>query len=1525
MAGVVNPIDRVSTTRPTMRPALDSLMPQELMDRPDSLDGVAIADVSDGSVNQTVQRIRDTHDAALQELAQDLMEDPESERLQEVEFLDRSTELQVPSVDEDLSRYYIEDALAYENPAYLSQSIVLLRNRQIFLEELQRFVNKVDETSTPRSVLNWLDYNIARAGINAVEMMTDRTSRQGSQFYTAMMDTNPENVRNFARSKVEDAMREGVFVPLFQSTTGGSALYQLEREMFGFGNNPEKLVDFLLGGVEFATLGATSLAVRGGAAAVRAARRGAVAPAAAPTIGVPTPTAFSNLRGSTTLSRASDTEVAAAAINFGLTPATRAGAVGGREAADRVAVNVLARTDDVDTLTDVQTGLHGPNTGTVRPSHSRFRQAAEETSFQREINELEQRGGVKTTETRAYADRVAADLVEQFRATYSARLINPAARAIPIYSDANNTLLEGFQFQAKLGKADGSAFKTRQAAQNYADQVGGNVIPDGPKGFLVSLEQRIDTTTATGGEISLATTTAKRSAAIRKFDDALSNVFRLTGTQSRRYADVQELDDLALRGQASERRLLSAATERLTAIQAKLTPNELVATDDVLTQLQNQSGSIAREWDDLEFARLYKNKTGEAPNKNVTEAFKTYHEISDQAYLMEARLVLQRVIRNGFTQSVKLSDSFSTAAKKITADAVEDGAVIFNGRTGQFILKSDLQDIDRLAVFLLNDAFEEGANVAKYAVMPKDVSSVRASDVLGYAAYGRRSNPQITNFVTLVDETGRLKTLIGARTTKQGLKAKEEFEAIKKAINDPALPKSTVNRIIRENNSWNPDIEDLTDLKKWFTENGVDPFLRGSFVAKARNARITTGEGAPAIFGNEATVSDVVNYSMSRSKYVLTEYGGAKAYNPSAVESIVTQYATTSKAWAYNFYTYRAAQGWMELATRLAKEGKVQIDNLDGIPANDWIRRFQNAEIKGSGDFAEQFREAQSVFAARRGQKTAIDQKIELAIDRAVEKINDSEFLGQFGVKADPEFLKGVPKDMLKVGFFSAFWADLDQAFLQSTGMLSALTLAREGVGLKGAGSQRIMRKIMATAEDSPKEKLLLQRLADRLDITLADAEEMAVLWRDMQPHIILGDIMEMGTGLGADTLSDGIGGVLGKVSRSATGKRASSAFNAAKDIGLKPFNWGETNTKATAFQIALLEYKAVNPTASLLDDAARNYVARRTETLSTNMTSQSRSNIQRGVGAVPTQWLGFTLRLTEQVFAGRDLTAFERGKLFFVYAPLWGVAGMPFTSGISEHIAVSMGIDPTTDEGKAYYAGLKYGILDGLISYFTPFDTAIGAKIAPFTLYEDLYEKLFVDRDIAAILGGPSGSIIYTGYEAVSNLLGNISRGHTSSFNEDSMRVVRNFAGVNNIAGAVGILNEGVYRNRKGLTVPVDLDPLDAVTVFFGYSPLEVQEFYNLQTLAFRGSREFQRYSRQVRERSDLAWSIMADDPSRGIQIIQEAQTLIDNYPVSEQSKRDLNRLLNIRTDERVGNALETLRRRDSSLIADFTREILN
>ena len=1515
MTGIPRPLD---TTTPERRPdgvavPIDSLLPVEEVQRPANLDGVAITDPQEVEPLETTTRIRAEHDAALAQLSQDLLEDPESDRINEVPYLERTTELQVPRSGEDLSQYYIEDAVAYQNPAYLSQSITLMRNRQIFMEELQRFRDRVDDTGTVRSVLNWLDYNIARAAVNAVEGITDRTSRQGSEFYGAMLDADADSVRRFVREKVDAAMSEGI---LFEG--GGTALAQLEREMFSYGENPDLIVDRLLGAFDIATFGSTAIAVRAGRRGVRSLIRAAKGPASrSSTIG--------SLRGSTTLSRATDGEINAAAGNFGFTPATRAGAAGGREAANKTAFNVLARTDDPDTLGDVGSSWQRPNTGSLVPTHSIFREAADVDSIQRAINELEQRRGLQTTETKANAQRIAADLVEEFKNIYGKRILT-TSKPLGIFSDEAGTLLEGYRIETFLGKADGTSFNSREAAQRLADQVGGTVVPDGTKQFSVKLEQRINTTGATGGEISQMRDVKSTHALARAFDNVMSNLFKITGMQSRRYGDVQELDDLALRAQSAEKKLFSELQRRVDTVVSKLTPNQQAALDDVLTELTNTAGDIKRSWDRLEFDRLYKNKTGELPDKNVQEAFRAYHDVSDATYLMQARLTLQRVLRSGFTQSVRVTDSFKSAAKKVTANSVKDDDLIYNARDGKFIRKADLDGMAELAIFRLNDTFSEGASSAKFVVMPREVSALKASDVLGYAAYGRRTNPQMTNFLTLVDELGNLKTLLGSRTTKQALKAKEEFEALQKALKDTTLSKTQLNKIIRANNSWNPDIEDIDGLRKFFKENGIDPQLRGNFVAKARNARITTAEGAPPMFGDEATIADVVNHNMSRSKYVLTEYGGGKAYNPSAVESIVTQYANTSKAWAYNFYTYRAAQGWMETATRLAKEGKIQIDNVDGIPANDWLRRFENAEIRGSGDFAAQFREAQNIFNARRGQKTIVDQKLGIAWDRALEKINDSEFLGQFGIKVDPNFLKGVDKDLLGTGFFAAFWGNLSQAYLQSTGMLFSLTLAREGVGLKGAGSQLLMRKIMAAAKDSKQERMLLQRLADRLDITLQDAEEMAVLWRDMQPHIVLNDIMEIGTGLGADTLSEGISGIMGKVRRSSTGRAADRAYQTAREFGLKPFNWGEINTKSTAFQIALLEYKAINPKASLLDDAARNYVARRTETLSTNMTSQSRSNIQKGIGAIPTQWMGFTMRLTEQVFAGRDLTVAERGKLFFVAGPMvGGLSGIPFMSGLADDIAVQIGLDPNNEDHKAYYAGIKYGVMDAAIAYFTPVETAIGQRIAPFNLYEDLYERIFVERDFAAILGGPSGSIAYTGYEAVANFVGSISQGHNSSFTEDSMRILRNFSGVNNIAGAWGIINEGVYRNRKGLSLPIDLDPLDAVTIAFGFSPLERQEFYNLRTTAFRESREYSRYASEIREESARAWSIMADDPMRGMGILREAETLIDNYNASEESKRSLRRLLQMRSDTRVTDALETIRRRDSSATANFIQEIIN
>jgi len=132
-----------------------------------------------------------------------------------------------------------------------------------------------------------------------------------------------------------------------------------------------------------------------------------------------------------------------------------------------------------------------------------------------------------------------------------------------------------------------------------------------------------------------------------------------------------------------------------------------------------------------------------------------------------------------------------------------------------------------------------------------------------------------------------------------------------------------------------------------------------------------------------------------------------------------------------------------------------------------------------------------------------------------------------------------------------------------------------------------------------------------------------------------MGDYADLGTGLKTGA-SKGVD--LGEA-----GFRAKKVGAAIWEQGLKPFNFGESTAKTNAFVAAALEFKKKFPEQSLLSEAGRNAVVRRTETLTNNMSTTSRSALQSGVGKVPTQWMNYFFRTMEQVFVGRDLTGLER------------------------------------------------------------------------------------------------------------------------------------------------------------------------------------------------------------------------------------------------------------------------------------------
>lgn len=141
------------------------------------------------------------------------------------------------------------------------------------------------------------------------------------------------------------------------------------------------------------------------------------------------------------------------------------------------------------------------------------------------------------------------------------------------------------------------------------------------------------------------------------------------------------------------------------------------------------------------------------------------------------------------------------------------------------------------------------------------------------------------------------------------------------------------------------------------------------------------------------------------------------------------------------------------------------------------------------------------------------------------------------------------------------------------------------------------------------------------------------------------------------------------------------SAAGKVLDAGQIFFVGGEKMSKFGAWFTAGKEFRDLHPTGRLTT-ADVNKILNRAVDLAGNMDKSSKSLLQSGFGAFPTQFLGYQLRLFEQ-FTGKRLDWKQKLRLFATYSAVYGA---PVASGI--------GALPLTDAIRSY--ALNHGYVEG-------------------------------------------------------------------------------------------------------------------------------------------------------------------------------------------------------------------------------------
>ena len=1300
---------------------------------------------------------------------------------------------------------YIEDSVLAKSPGYTAAENLYYRNLQIMTEEIARSGAKQEDRSWAGLGIDFVDREVLRATLFGWwEGATNRTGREGSEIATKLFnEADPREVRRFMRDKVDAANAEGILVG-----NNYFAYNQMVREAYSLGYNPELTADRVFAALDF-----------GGLVGGVAGKLGKVSKAA-------------SLKSTTA--------------------ATRAGALGGVEEANLVGKNLHVREIDPINTANLHSAAVDLNKGVVRPSTGFVQRLVTENKIAQKVMPYI-KGAVPDAEATLSFDVLKTKAAEAF---------TKATKTVVYKTDIIKSPEGITALEFSLGKKDGVAFKltkkgeVESGAQKLADKIGGEVVPLDPQntalGFVVKVQEAADTLQGVGGKIDISLSKTMWNKTLGKI---LDNSF-VGSTASR---GITELNELALRSETANRFLVNSGAKSQKTIN-KLGAVERKNLDHVLGDLVNSPDSTLRKrWDGQEFASRWRQLTGANPNAKVMEAFQAAQDLSDIAYYLHATRTLRDVVAKGFKNSVEVEAGVFKPARRVRLDSLPEGTKIFDGAGLGKLIKEDFKEFgNNLSIW----EFDSPWNGQTHMAFPNSTKVIGQRDVLGYSAYGRRSNPDIRYFTFLKDDQGFVKSILGSISAKEAELAKAELIAIQKAYKTGDV--NAIEEAIQANNKWNLSINTKAEMDAFLKDHNID-FYRGEIESRLRDGPYTNPNDK---FYNGDSIGDTIERQNARSDTPLTQYGGGGTYNPDPVDSIVNNFGTEAHNYAFALYKQKSMQSWLDTAEDMMNNN---LNVVIRVPQAQSLRhRFMGATVDGTSPEAARMREVKDIIMRQASMKSESELARETFADSMSEALYD-----QTGLKVD---LKKPEGKLLQLGFFSAFAFNPSQMFLQASQVINVIAVAGQA-GLKGTVHSANLRKILFGSEDVAVEALGLERLAKSMDLEVGKVQEIAQLFRETLPNIVTGDIIELGTQASLGMSADG---TLGKAAYT-----AKKFGKAAYEVGMIPFNAGEATAKSSAFMTASIEFLEKNPGISLLSESGRNYVARRTSTLTQNMSTASKAKLQTGLMAVPSQWLNYFFRTTEQVFVGRDLTMAERARLGVMIMPFYGFTGLGI-AGATDSVAEWMGLDPNNEGDKAAYIGLKYGLLDGFINYYTPFDVALGQRMAPITAVWDLYDK-FTQESVLSAAGGPSGSIAATGITAMFNLVSNVSNGYTSTLNEDALRVLRNFTGLNNTAQAVGIMMDGVYRNRKGLQLPLEMDETDAIIALTGFTPIEVTELYGRVGEYIDLAKDYKTLETMVRDRNQLAWSIYAEDPDRASAILTEAQTIVSKAPLSTGKKLEL------------------------------------
>lgn len=1178
----------------------------------------------------------------------------------------------------------------------------------------------------------------------------------------------------------------------------------------------------------------------------------------------------------------------------------RVGAIRGSEAAAEASETILRTSPDPEVLGNVAPSNLDLAPQPVRPSAAKFTEKFAQNDIIQGIDDLQRKGAFGPL-----ADAEAINLAgKKIAEKYTKKVTNPVFDWKVLDEGLGN-----YVTSIKFGKAsDGTPFKPMadggipQGVQRLADEISQVVeraavapvdVNDLSKGYVIEVSERVN---LSGLQDAIDPDLGIEAGLVRS---TLGRVMNNEIMGSAALRDVQRLTNISNMAEGARAAVKNIVDPYTKSLQ-KLNAQERFTLQSVYTQLRDGKDAALRvRYSESEFAVKYQqmHPKGLAPSDRAYDAYNALATVEEADYLLKTTSMLNRYIEKGYQNSVKIADDFYAPAKRVNRSDVPEDAKLVDG---EFDGKIRIQDVEEgIPIWKLDKPTPDGQ---EYVVKPKQVRIIEPTDVMGYNPGGSRANPNLNYFVTLGDT--RLKALMGTFSEKQAKTAKEQLGRIQRAIIDGD---EAIDDIIAQNSDWNPSIQNYDDfLTKMVDGEGWD-LSRGTIGYKGRNDDLLAGDVASSDVFTGMKADDYVSNDLRRNDRVLMDFGGGKAYNEDPINSVLGQMGNSVFTYSNRAYARNAMVGWVKKAQQ---NGRTWFP--DGVSPNDYETLFRNARVKGTDEFSRRMKELRDITM----------RKMNMSDESASSMANIGQGVAEFVFdKTGKQLNLGDPSNgLLKIGFQSAFgFANVSQFFMQSFHATTIMAISPKH-GLKGAAMTIPVRAALrATTPELQQEAI--KRLAKAASISEKDAGELFEYIRTSGRAIVDGDAIEDGTGVGFG-ISGWNGESMSYSALSGVGYNISKLATKGLDAGLMPFKAGERLARLTGINTAFFEFKAKFPNVSALSDEARQWITRREQDLTFNMSSLSRGRAQSGFMKVPTQWLSYTLRSMEAVFVGRNFTVKERAYLATALMPMYGLTGFGLGSA-ADYIGEKTGIAPDSD----LYITLKYGMIDGIIAALGgDVEVGVGQRLAPVGAIVDTYKKVTQESAYGALLG-PSGEIAGNLYNAVTDAANSLINGQTASLTEDVIKVLRQPSGLDNIAKAYGIFNNGVYRSKNGIALESEMTIGDGIVALTGFTPLEVVENYGRLGQIYTSNKKFSDFRKEVNRDAEYIFALMEGergDVDKAIQLMQELHERISFSGFSSSQTNQLRKSARSSIEKSWSKIQKNLIEQDRPYALQATRSIL-